>query len=155
MDEKGFLIGKIGKMRRIFSRHSKKSGKLISAVKDGSRKWITVVACIYGDGTWINPVLIYQGQESQVRDTWVTGFDPKEHRASFSASPTGWTNDELGYAWVVEFDKITRKKRDSMTDYRLLIVDGHRSHITIKFLKYYYNARIIIVIFPPYLTHRL
>jgi len=59
MDEKGFLIGKIGKMRRIFARSAKKSGKLIGVIKDGSHEWITVLACIYGDRTWINPILIY------------------------------------------------------------------------------------------------
>ena len=49
MDEKGFLIGRITKARRVFSKHLKASRKLLGAGQDGSREWITVVATICGE----------------------------------------------------------------------------------------------------------
>ena len=71
MDEKGFLIRIIGSMQRIWAKELKKSGALLRAAQDGNREWLTILACICGDGTWINPVLIYQGVELQLRDTWL------------------------------------------------------------------------------------
>jgi hypothetical protein len=42
MDEKGFLISRQQKVRRVFSRKYLKSGKLLGASHDGNREWITV-----------------------------------------------------------------------------------------------------------------
>lgn len=45
MDEKGFMIGVLQKTVRIFSRAWKIQGKLKGAAQDGSRTWITLLAC--------------------------------------------------------------------------------------------------------------
>ena len=49
MDEKGFLLGRITKAKRVFPKHLKASGKLLAAGQDGSREWITVLATICGE----------------------------------------------------------------------------------------------------------
>jgi hypothetical protein len=51
MDEKGFLVGKLQKTRRVFTRELYEQGNLTGADQDGSREWITTVATICADGT--------------------------------------------------------------------------------------------------------
>ncbi|KAF2434162.1 hypothetical protein EJ08DRAFT_606141 [Tothia fuscella] len=46
MDEKGFLIGLFQKLKRVFNKSLKQSGKLKGVGQDGSREWITCLATI-------------------------------------------------------------------------------------------------------------
>ena len=59
MDKKGFLLGQLLKVRRIFSRAAFKSGRIKYVIQDGNREWITLIATIYADGTHLSPGLIY------------------------------------------------------------------------------------------------
>jgi hypothetical protein len=53
------------------------------------------------------------------------------------------------------FDRHTREKARRRRDYRLLIVDGHGSHLTSDFIDYYNNHHILLAVFPPHATHTL
>ena len=59
MDEKGFLLGQLLKVRRIFSRAAFESGRIKHVIQDGNREWITLIAIICADGTYLSPGLIY------------------------------------------------------------------------------------------------
>lgn len=59
MDEKGFLIGVLSRMKRIFSRERYKRGEIKAVLQDGNQEWITLLACICADGTALTPSLIY------------------------------------------------------------------------------------------------
>ncbi|KID96268.1 DDE superfamily endonuclease, CENP-B-like protein, partial [Metarhizium majus ARSEF 297] len=145
MDEKGFLMGVINKTKRVFTLNLKKQGKLLGASQDGSRSWITFLACICQDLTSLPPFLIYQGKAGQVQDSWLTEFDPEHQSAFFTTSETGWTNHELGKEWLIGvFDRFTKAKARNGRDYRLLITDGHSSHINMDFLDWCDQHRIIV-----------
>ena len=60
MDEKGFLIGYLQKVRRIFPKALLKTCKLLGTGQDGSRYWITLIATICADGSSLPPALIYK-----------------------------------------------------------------------------------------------
>jgi hypothetical protein len=66
MDEKGFLIGAIGKRKRIFSKVSWDSKEARAPIQDGSREWITVLAAVCADGEALPPSLIYQAERGNV-----------------------------------------------------------------------------------------
>ena len=61
IDEKGFMLGALLKIRRIFTRAEFERGSLLSAGQDGSRQWITLVAAICQDCTYLPLLLIYTG----------------------------------------------------------------------------------------------
>ncbi|KAH7471533.1 hypothetical protein FOMA001_g13232 [Fusarium oxysporum f. sp. matthiolae] len=156
MDEKGFLLGVINRTKRVFDVNAKRQGKLLGASQDGNRSWITFLACICQDMTSLPPFLIYQGKPGQVQDTWLTDFDPEHQSVFFSTSETGWTSHELGKEWLIGvFDRFTKAKARNGRDYRLLITDGHSSHINMDFLDWCDAHRIIVAVFPPHSTHRL
>ncbi|KAI1676783.1 Tc5 transposase DNA-binding domain containing protein [Pyrenophora tritici-repentis] len=51
MDEKGFLIGLIGRSKRIFSRRQWEKKEVRASFQDGSREFLTVLACCCADGS--------------------------------------------------------------------------------------------------------
>ena len=139
MDEKGFLIGILPKGKQIFSKQQYKRDGLKQHLQDGNQKWITTIACICADGSKLSPGLIYQSQASNLQNTWIEGIeglDPKKHRCFFTSSPSGWTNNNIGYAWLRDvFNEETKDK--ARRRWRLLILDGHGSHVDQRFIQYY------------------
>ena len=95
MDEKGFMIGVQSRSVRIFSQASLCSGLKRSNIQDGNREWITVIACICADGSYLDPSIIYSSQASSIQNSWLQGFDPDIHTARITASATGWSNDNI------------------------------------------------------------
>ena len=156
MDEKGFLIGFLSKAKRVFTKDWFESNNLIGNIQDGSREWITLVATICADGSALPPALIYMAKSGDIQDSWVQDLDYTVHKAYFASSPSGWTNDSLGFEWLTKvFDRETKSKARQGRDWRLLIVDGHGSHINIKFLDWCLEHHIMVAVYPPHSTHRL
>ena len=154
MDKKGFLIGFLGKTKRIFTKETFNRGKLKGHKQDGNRDWATILATICADGTWLPPAIIYSAVTGNIQDSWVQDFDSHNHQAYFASSPTGWTNEALGYAWLTQiFERHTQAK--ARRQWRLLFVDGHGSHINMRFLDWCIAYKILVAVYPPHSTHRL
>jgi hypothetical protein len=84
----------------------------------------------------------------------VQDIDPETHSIYFSISPSGWTNNDLGVAWLKQvFSPATKRK--ARRRYRLLILDGHGSHVTKAFIDYCDDNRILVLVYPPHATHTL
>lgn len=154
MDEKGFMLGKLGRSKRIFDRKVYRQGGVTTAVQDSSREWVTVLACISSDGIALNPGLIFQSDSGDLKSSWVESIEPEKHSVFITSSSTGWSNNDIGLAWLKEvFERETR--RYALTGYRLLLLDGHSSHVSMEFLEYCEAHKILIGIFPPHSTHTL
>ena len=59
IDEKGFLIGLLNKIKRIFTKMAFEAGRLKHVIQDGNREWIILLATICADGIRLLPALIY------------------------------------------------------------------------------------------------
>jgi hypothetical protein len=154
MDEKGFMLGQVHKSKRVFNRQLYQHGDGGKRVQDGSREWITCLAAICADGSRLPPSLIYQSDTESLQDTWLDHFNASKHNAHFTSTLSGWSNNIMGQAWLEQvFDRCTKQKARS--SHRLLIVDGHASHLTLPFLDYCEKNRILVAILPPHATHRL
>ncbi|KNG52820.1 pogo transposable [Stemphylium lycopersici] len=153
MDEEGFFVGIASRSKRVFSKAVYKEEKRTQAIKDGNREWVTLIACVCASGEALPPALIYQGS-SGIQSTWVNDVEVGKHEVFFSNSPSGWSNDDLGLAWLEQvFNRYTTAK--ARQRWRLLILDGHGSHITKDFLNFCDANRILLAIFPPHSTHSL
>jgi len=68
----------------------------------------------------------------------------------------GWTNDNLAYELLTKvFDRFSRSKARNGRDWRLLIIDGHGSHVNMRFLHWYAEHHILVAVYPPHSTHRV
>lgn len=155
MDEKGFLLGVLKKSRRIVPVRSYQAGRIRGALQDGSREFITIIAAVNVVGTACPPAIIYASESGNLVEGWLDEFqeDDPTQRSWFASSPDGWSSVELGMAWLKLFDKETSVGVGYGS--RVLILDGHSSHVDDEFIDYAIDHRIWLVIFPPHATHIL
>ena len=111
MDEKGFVIRVTTRTKHVFSRQMWEKGEVKASLQDGSRAWITLLACVCGDGLALPPGLIYESANNTLQSSWVEEIKLGEHSVLVSSSPSGWTNNEIGLAWLKQvFDRFTKAK---------------------------------------------
>jgi hypothetical protein len=84
-------------------------------------------------------------------ESWFDGL-PEDWR--FEVSPNGWTSDEIGLRWLEKLFIPTTSSR-TKGGYRLLILDGHGSHLTPRFDKICEENKIIPIYMPPHSSHLL
>jgi hypothetical protein len=114
------------------SREAYNSGRVRQACQDGNREFITLMACVSAIGKKIPATLLYTGESFDLRDTWVDDLNDSDD-FFFGASSNGWSNDAFGLQWLTKvFEPATRPT--SPRAKRLLIVDGHSSHINMAFI---------------------
>jgi len=119
-------------LKRIMSRATLKSGHITKSKQDGSREFISILACISAIGKWIPPLLIYKGESRDLMSTWVDEVTT-DSQAHFTISSNGWSNNAIGLVWLQKvFERYTKPART--TQKRLLIVDGHSSHVNMAFV---------------------
>jgi transposase len=110
MDEKGFFVGITNRSKRVFTKAVWASNERRAALQDGNREWITLIACICASGEALPPALIYEGKPG-LQSSWVDGVAPHKHEVLIANSPSGWTNNELGMAWLEQvFERFTKVK---------------------------------------------
>ena len=151
-DEKGFMIGVGQAVKRILTREEPRSGEIIGASHGGNKEWVSLLAAICAIADTIPPAFIYQGDSGDLRDSWID--DLEEETVHFAATPTSWSCNCVGQQWLeTVFDCYTKAKAGQ--GYRLLLVDGHYSHVNLSFFDYADKYSIIVLVLPPHSTHRL
>ena len=73
----------------------------------------------------------------------------------FSCNKSGWTSNYHGMKWIEHFEAQTRATLQSSDEYRLLICDGHDSHISAGFVNFCIQNRIDLLLLPPHSSHLL
>jgi hypothetical protein len=147
------LIGFGHAVKRIMTRQAYEQGRVKAAKQDGSREFISLLATICVDGTHLPPALIYQGTSGDLQNSWVDALTERDE-AFFTSSKSGWSNNDFALNYLKQiFDRYTRKKAGRGR--RLLIVDGHQSHVNWEFLTTCNRLRILVCILPPHTTHQI
>jgi hypothetical protein len=125
MDETGFSIGTSQCNRVIIDSTLRTRYK----VEPGRQEWVSVLECICADGTSLAPLLIMKAEN--VNTSWINPNTPDSWQ--WAASSKGWTSNKHGLEWLRRvFEPGTREKAGGKQ--RLLICDGHDSHITGNFI---------------------
>ena len=142
MDEKGCPLSVIGKTKVIVGRSERKR----YMTQCGNREWVSLIECINITGAVLDPFVIFKGKV-QMRDWW-DHFDC----GHITVSPKGWTTNELSVEWFKRcFDPESKKHQKG--EYRLLILDGHASHVSTEVIKFCTENKIILLYEEPHTTH--
>ncbi len=84
--------------------------------------------------------------------SWYTDSLPFDW--TIAVSENGWTTNQLGLTWLTDvFEKHTKDRTGGV--YRLLILDGHGSHVTPEFDLFCKDHNIITLCMPPHSSHLL
>jgi hypothetical protein len=147
MDETGFSIGSTQAAYIVVDDPVKSQFQ----AQPGRQEWVTVLECICGDGSSVAPLVIFKAENGST--SWAQS--PKiPGNWRLSGSQNGWTSNQDGMEWLHQcFDPDTLEKADGQ--YRLLILDGHGSHVTGSFIIHYMDHRIALMRLPPHTSHVL
>ena len=138
MDESGFSIGEVEASKCIIN---VKIWQKFQKAKPGRQEWVTSVECICADGTALSPLLIFKAEN--LSRAWIPASIHKSW--CFSHNSKGWTSNKHGLEWLHRcFDPATREKAKGK--YRMLICDGHDSHITGDFIGHCMDNDILLMI---------
>ena len=120
-DETGFAMG-LTATAKVITR-SEYYGRR-SVLQPGNREWVTAIESISASGWALPPTIIFKGK--LCNHAWFEGLLGDWR---FEVSLNGWTTDEIGLRWL---EKLFIPATTSRTvgRYRLLVLDGHRSHLT-------------------------
>ena len=100
------------------------------------------------DGRVLKPWIIFKGKVQQ--KAW---FEVLKE-GHIAVSENGWTDNELGLAWIRKcFDPETKICQKG--EYRMLLIDGHASHIATQVIDYCVSQKIILLCLPAHTTHLL
>jgi hypothetical protein len=146
-DEAGFQMGVIGTSVVVTGSERRNRPK---SVQPGDREWSTVIQGINACGWAIPPFLIFAGKHHL--SAWYEGNDIPPDWV-MAVSDNGWTTNELGIAWLQHFN--THTKDRTVGTHRLLIIDGHESHISLEFQDICKENNIIALCMPPHSSHLL
>ena len=92
--------------------------------------------------------MIFKGESIQT--SWIPVEMNKDWSWAFNTK--GWTCEAISEDWIKDyFDSLTSAKANGAT--RLLIVDGHGSHVTAPFVRFCMEHNIIVVLLPPHSSH--
>ena len=96
-NKKEFLIGFGRTLKRIISRVALEEGRVTKARQDGSRDFISCLACINALRKAIPPALIYSGLSHDLQSSWVQDVKASDS-VYFSVSDNSWSNRTMGLA---------------------------------------------------------
>jgi hypothetical protein len=149
MDETGLRVG-VGRGQWVVVPAGQEQGRFKNLIgSHGDTEHISVVECISASGTVIAPLIIIKGAVIQAR--WFA--DLRDGDIAIGVSESGYSNDILSFQWLQHWDRLSKKSQQG--EYRLLIMDGYESHLTIQFVRYCEMQKIILLRLPPHSTHFL
>jgi hypothetical protein len=146
MDESGFGVGESQTTKVLVPLDRQQQYKVVV----GKQEWVTVIECINAAGDALPPMIIFKGQN--INSGWIPSQTPTDWH--FAVSENGWTSNILGLQWLIKvFEPQTRDKAAGRP--RLLIADGHGSHIRADFIAHCMENDIDLLIMPPHCSHLL
>ena len=86
MDEKGFMLGVISKVKVMISRSEKKQYMM----QCGNREWVSLIEAVSVVGEVLRPYIIFKAVNHQ--KSWTEAY-PK---ATIACSLNGWTDNKIG-----------------------------------------------------------
>lgn len=144
-DETGFRIGCLSG-QIVFTQ----TDKQVYISDPNNREIVTSMESISGTGKTTDPMMIMVGllmKEKHFPEGLNDGI-------RLAMSESGYTNDILSFEWLKHFDAQTRPPNG---EWRMLVIDGHGSHLTIEFIVYCYrpDVKISVFLLPAHSTHLL
>jgi hypothetical protein len=147
-DETGFAMGLVA-TAKVVTRAEMLGRPFL--IQPGNREWVTSIECVNSTGWVLPPCIIFKGKvhiEGWYQDTALPAGSRIE------VSQNGWTTDQIGLRWLQKvFIPATTSRMTGR--YRLLILDGHGSHLTPQFDQICSENDIIPICMPAHSSHLL
>ncbi|KAL1963312.1 hypothetical protein VTN77DRAFT_8535 [Rasamsonia byssochlamydoides] len=146
-DETGFVMGLIATAKVVTGAETSGRPPLL---QPGNKEWVTVIESVNSAGWVLPPCIIFKVRKHQ--QAWYKTGLPRDWR--IEKSPNGWTTDEIGISWL-QNHFIPHTNAWTKGKYRLLVLNGHGSHLTPQFDRICAQNNIIPICLPPHSSYLL
>jgi hypothetical protein len=146
-DETGFAMGLCATAKVITGSDRYGRPKLL---QPGNREWVTAIEAVNSMG-WALPSYIILKATKYLQEGW---FETLPTSWKLNISDNGWTTDKIGMDWLLNHF-IPHTIGRTVGRYRMLILDGHGSHLTAEFDRTCTENNIIPICMPPHSSHLL
>ena len=144
-DETGFQMGVGGSVKVVTA--SERRVKPLG-IQPGDREWVTLIAGINAMGWAIPPFFILKAKHHD--QAW---YHQTHKEWRIAVSDNGWTTNEIGLSWLEHFVQHTGAR--TVGSHRLLIIDGHESHQSLRFQDLCTENKVITLCMPAHASHIL
>ncbi|KAF9728330.1 transposase [Paraphaeosphaeria minitans] len=144
MNETGIRIG-VAKDSFVYTRR----GREVLIPTATNRELISLVECVSATGVSLPPMLIMKAKT--ILEQWAVDL-PSDYLINITDS--GYANDQTAIDWIKHFDRMTAAATPPET-WRLLLIDGHGSHLTAELANFCESHYIQLYALPPHTTHLL
>jgi hypothetical protein len=144
MDEHGIALGMCVNSQVLAS--SKKKRTYTKSPED--REWVSLIETVSAAGRKTRNLAIFKGQNLQ--STWFPHDIPDWY---YTASENGWTSNNIAVEWLERIFLVDTVPKNSIG--RILILDGHGSHISVDFLYTCKMNNIHLLFLPAHSSHVL
>jgi 4-hydroxybenzoate polyprenyltransferase len=117
-----------------------------------SRAWTSFMECINAMGKSHAPLIILKGLS--VQQQWFQIALEDHDCWQFTATKMGWIEEKIAIKWLRRIF-IPMSAPEDPKEWRLLVIDGHYTHITIDFMWECFSNKVYIVFLPAYTSHIL
>jgi hypothetical protein len=145
MDETGCALGVCTNSQVVASSSKKKA--YIKSPED--REWVSIIETISAVGVKLQCLVIFKGKHLQ--STWFPAQGTPDWL--YTTSENGWTSNSIGYEWLQRI--FIPNTSPSNSGWRLLLLDGHGSHIPIDFMWLCKVNKIYLLYLPAHASHLL
>jgi hypothetical protein len=155
MDEHGNHIGASKRSKALTEAGTSCKGSAF-VHDNGDREWVTVIECITATGQVISPLIIFKG--GNLQSTWFpVNFNVNLNNWHFISPVNGWTANEIGLEWLrrkfIPKTAISPTTTTTKPEWRLLLVNGHGSHIVVEFMELALKNYVYVFYLPPHTSH--
>ena len=144
MDETGKALGVCANTRVLASSQKKKAYHQ----SPENREWASIIECVSATGKKLRCSVIFKGKSLQ--STWFPAIIPEW---LYTTSENGWTSNTIGAEWL---QRVFLPETAPLDDrWRMLILDGHGSHISLDFLWACKQNKVYLLFLPAHSSHVL
>ncbi|RYP47539.1 hypothetical protein DL768_006416 [Monosporascus sp. mg162] len=143
MDEIGVQEGETKKGRVIGTVLTMRGPRKVSE----ATAWVTIIEAITANGRRLTPVVIFTGLNLQGQ--WFPRYFPEW---KYTASKSGWSNATIALEWLRKV-YLPETKPSNPSDWRLLILDQHVTHITTEFMAECRRNKVRCLYIPSHSSH--
>ncbi|KAJ0128656.1 Uncharacterized protein HZ326_28251 [Fusarium oxysporum f. sp. albedinis] len=117
-----------------------------------SRTWTSFIEAVTADGRLLKQGIIFKGKELQKQ--WFIDEFNKIADWYYITSDNGWTDNHIAVEWLKEVYLPQTQPADE-SDARLIILDGHRSHVSDEWMATRFLNNVYCCYLPAHCSHGL
>ncbi|KAJ3454823.1 hypothetical protein MRS44_013423 [Fusarium solani] len=117
-----------------------------------SRTWTSFPEAVTATGRLLKPGIIFKGKELQRQ--WFIDEFRKIADWYYITSDNGWTDNHIAVEWLKEV-YLPQTQPEDESDARLIILDGHRSHVSDEWMATCFLNNVYCCYLPAHCSHGL